>query len=126
MKFAIGSAHPYEGEQEAQVRGREVSTGMPKTVALAPAEVRRALEDQVSQVIGAAADCLSDTPPELAQDIMFEGVHLLGGGMAQRLANGTAVPVHLVDLPLECVVLGAGRCLEALDELRSVFTDVGE
>jgi rod shape-determining protein MreB len=104
---------------------------MPKTVALAPAEVRRALEDQVSQVIGAAADCLSDTPPELAQDIMFEGVHLLGGGallrgMAQRLANGTAVPVHLVDLPLECVVLGAGRCLEALDELRSVFTDVGE
>ncbi len=131
VKFAIGSAYPYEGEQDAQVRGREVSTGMPKTVALAPVEVRRALEDQVAQVIGAAADCLSDAPPELAQDIMFEGIHLLGGGallrgMAQRLANGTAVPVHLVDLPLECVVLGAGRCLEAFDELRSVFTDAGE
>jgi rod shape-determining protein MreB len=131
VKLAIGSAHPYEAEQEAQVRGREVATGMPKTVALAPAEVRRALEDHVAQVIGTAADCLSDAPPELAQDIMFEGIHLLGGGallrgMAQRLANGTSVPVHLVDLPLECVVLGAGRCLEALDELRSVFTDDGE
>ena len=129
--IAIGSAYPYEGEEEAQVRGREVSTGMPKTVSLAPVEVRQALEDQVAQVVGAAADCLADAPPELAQDIMFEGVHLLGGGallrgMAQRLANGTAVPVHLVDLPLECVVLGAGRCLEALDELRSVFTDAGD
>ena len=82
-------------------------------------------------MIGAAADCLAEAPPELAQDIMFEGIHLLGGGallrgMAQRLANGTAVPVHLVDLPLECVVLGAGRCLEAFDELRPVFADAGE
>ena len=131
VKFGIGSAYPYEDEQEAEVRGREVSTGMPKTVSLAPVEVRQALEDQVAQVVGAAADCLADAPPELAQDIMFEGVHLLGGGallrgMAQRLANGTAVPVHLVDLPLECVVLGAGRCLEALDELRSVFTEAGD
>ncbi|MGH9043245.1 MAG: rod shape-determining protein [Acidimicrobiales bacterium] len=131
VKFAIGSAHVYENEQDAQVRGREVSTGMPKTVSLSAGEIRRAVEDQVAQIVGAAADCLSQTPPELAQDIMFDGVHLLGGGallrgMAQRLANATAVPVHLVDLPLECVVLGAGRCLEALDELRPVFTDAGE
>jgi rod shape-determining protein MreB len=131
VKFAIGSAYPYDDEQEAQVRGREVSTGMPKTVSLEPIEVRQAVEDYVAQVITAAADCLSEAPPELAQDIMFEGVHLLGGGallrgMAQRLANSTSVPVHLVDLPLECVVLGAGRCLEALDELRSVFTDAGD
>ena len=85
----------------------------------------------MSQIITAAIDCLSEAPPELAQDIMFEGVHLTGGGallrgMAQRLANGTAVPVHLVDLPLECVVLGAGQCLEALDELRPVFADAGD
>ncbi len=128
VKFAIGSAHPYEEEQDAQVRGREVATGMPKTILLSPVEVRGALEDYIAQVLTAAADCLSEAPPELAQDIMFEGVHLLGGGallrgMAQRLANATAVPVHLVDLPLECVVLGAGMCLEALDELRPVFTD---
>jgi rod shape-determining protein MreB len=131
VKFAIGSAYPYEDEQEAQVRGREVSTGMPKTVVLTPLEVREALEDGVAQVVTAATDCLSSAPPELAQDIMFEGVHLTGGGallrgMAQRLANSTAVPVHLVDLPLECVVLGAGRCLEALDELKPVFADGGE
>jgi rod shape-determining protein MreB len=62
---------------------------------------------------------------------MFEGIHLTGGGallrgMAQRVANRTAVPVHLVDLPLECVVLGAGRCLDALDELKPVFAETGD
>jgi rod shape-determining protein MreB len=131
VKFAIGSAYAYDGERDAQIRGREISTGMPKTVGLSPIEVRKALEDHVAQVVTAATDCLSEAPPELAQDIMFEGVHLTGGGallrgMAQRVANSTAVPVHLVDLPLECVVLGAGRCLEALDELRPVFADAGD
>jgi len=126
VKMAIGSAHPYESERPAEVRGREVTTGMPKTVLLSPEEVRGAVEDLVLSIVSAAASCLGDAPPELAQDIIFEGIHLLGGGsllrgMTQRLADGTAVPVHLVDLPLECVVLGAGRCLEAFDQLRPIF-----
>jgi rod shape-determining protein MreB and related proteins len=126
VKLAIGSAHPCEGEQQAEIRGREVSSGMPKTVLLTPAEVRSALEDHVAQIVEAAATCLGDSPPELAQDIIFEGIHLVGGGallrgMSQRLADGTAVPVHLVETPLECVVLGAGRCIEAFDQLRPVF-----
>jgi rod shape-determining protein MreB and related proteins len=128
VKFAIGSAYTYQGEQSAQVRGREVSTGMPQTITLTPLDIRSAVDDHVTQIVDAATACLSDTPPELAQDIMFDGIHLLGGGallrgIAQRLANATSVPVNLVDLPLECVVLGAGQCLEALEELRSVFTD---
>jgi rod shape-determining protein MreB len=131
VKLAIGSAQPFDAEKEAQIRGREVSTGAPKTVEVSPPEVRRAVDDLVEQVVSTATDCLAEAPPELAQDIMFSGVHLTGGGallrgMAQRLANGTSVPVHLVDLPLECVVLGAGRCLESLDELRPVFADIGD
>jgi rod shape-determining protein MreB and related proteins len=128
VKMAIGSGHAYEGEQQAEIRGREVASGRPKTVVLSPLEVRGALEDNVASVIVAAATCLSEAPPELAQDIMFEGVHLTGGGallrgMTQRLADATAVPVHLVDTPLECVVQGAGICLESFDKLRRLFTE---
>ena len=128
VKVAIGSAHPCADEEDAEVRGREISTGMPKTIVLSPAEIRGAVEFEVAQILDAAAACLGEAPPELAQDIMFGGIHLVGGGsllrgMTQRLANATSVPVHLVDLPLECVVLGAGRCLESLDQLRPVFTD---
>jgi rod shape-determining protein MreB len=128
IKLAIGSAAPYEGEQQAEIRGREVATGRPKTVLLSPLEVRGALEDNVKSIVQAAADCLSEAPPELAQDIMFQGVHLTGGGallrgMTQRLADATAVPVHLVDTPLECVVQGAGVCLESFDRLKRLFTE---
>jgi len=126
LKFAIGSAYHYEGERDAEIRGREITTGLPKTVRLSPPEIREALEDSVLQIVSAAATCLGDAPPDLAQDIIFEGIHLVGGGsllrgMSQRLANGTSVPVHLVDTPLECVALGAGRCLEAFDRLRPIF-----
>ena len=126
IKLAIGSAAPYGAEMKAEVRGRELMTGMPKTVVLSPAEVRGAVEDQVRQIIAAAVDCLGAAPPELAQDIIFQGIHLVGGGallrgMARRLANETAVPVHLVDTPLECVALGAGQCLESFDTLRQLF-----
>ena len=126
IKLAIGSAAPYSSEVKAEVRGRELMTGMPKTVVLTPGELRGAVEDQVRQIITAAVDCLGAAPPELAQDIIFQGIHLVGGGallrgMARRLANETAVPVHLVDTPLECVALGAGQCLESFDTLRRLF-----
>ena len=123
IKLAIGSAHPTTTSRRPRSAAARSSTGMPKTVLLSPAEVRDAVEEHVAQIVDAAVTCLGDAPPELAQDIIFEGIHLVGGGallrgMDQRLANGTAVPVHLVDPPLECVVLGAGRCLESLDELQ--------
>ncbi|MDA8357098.1 MAG: rod shape-determining protein [Actinomycetota bacterium] len=126
VKMTIGSAHSYEGEQEAEIRGREVVTGIPKTIRLSPGEIRSAIEEHVGQIVQAAATCLGESPPELAQDIIFEGIHLLGGGallrgMSQRLADATAVAVHLVDMPLECVVLGAGKCIESFDRLRPIF-----
>jgi rod shape-determining protein MreB len=126
IKLAIGSAAPYSGEAKAEVRGRELMTGMPKTVVLSPAELREAVEDQVHQIIAAAVRCLGEAPPELAQDIIAQGIHLVGGGallrgLARRLANETMVPVHMVETPLECVALGAGRCLDSFDTLRDLF-----
>ena len=128
VKLAIGSASPFEGEQDAEIRGREVISGMPKTVLLSPAEVRSAMEEHVTQIVESAAMCLGDSPPELAQDIMFDGIHLVGGGsllrgMSQRLADGTSVPVHVVDTPLECVALGAGMCIDSFERLRPIFAD---
>jgi rod shape-determining protein MreB len=126
VKLAIGSAGPYAGEMHAEVRGREVMTGMPRVVRLSPEEVRGAIEEQIRQIVSAAVECLGEAPPELAQDIIYQGVHLVGGGsllrgLAKRLADETAVPVHVVDTPLECVALGAGRCLDSFDSLRSLF-----
>jgi rod shape-determining protein MreB len=128
VKHAIGSAFPHPDEQGAEIRGREVATGRPKVVVLSPEEVRAALADDVASVLDAAATCLGEAPPELAQDIMFQGIQLTGGGallrgMSQRLADATAVPVHLVNAPLECVVQGAGQCLESFDRLKRLFTD---
>jgi rod shape-determining protein MreB len=70
--------------------------------------------------------CLGQAPPELAQDLILQGIHLVGGGgllqgMARRLSDETALPVHLVDTPLETVVVGAGRCLDSFDSLKSMF-----
>jgi rod shape-determining protein MreB len=126
LKLAIGSALPYVDEVKAEVRGREVRTGLPKTVVLSPEEVRYALRDQVELIVDTVVRCLSESPPELAQDIIYEGIHLVGGGallrgLANRLADETEVPVHLVGTPLECVVLGAGTCLDSFDSLRPIF-----
>ena len=126
IKLAIGSAMAYAGEVRAEVRGREVSTGLPKTVVLTPREIRAAIEEQVNTIVSTVVDCLSESPPELAQDIIYRGIHLVGGGallrgLALRVANETSVPVHLVSTPLECVVQGAGECLDDFDNLRAIF-----
>jgi rod shape-determining protein MreB len=101
-------------------------TGLPKTIMLVPEEVRAAIEEQVRAICDAVKACLARTPPELAQDLIANGVHLVGGGgmlkgLDRRIADETDLPVHLVDAPLECVVLGAGRCLESFDSLKEMF-----
>lgn len=126
IKIAIGSAYPTEGEYKAEVRGRDLMSGLPKTVILSPDEVRLAIEEQVSAICDAVVRCLAQSPPELAQDLISEGVHLVGGGgmlrgLDLRLSIESQLPVRLVDAPLESVVLGAGRCLEAFDSLKSMF-----
>src|SRR5918997_301914 len=126
IKVAIGSAWPVRDELKAEVRGRDLSTGLPKTVILTPAEIRDAVDEVVSEIVDSVVTCLGKAPPELAQDLIVQGIHLVGGGgmlkgLDQRLSQETAIPVHLVDAPLECVVLGAGKCLEAFESLKVMF-----
>ncbi len=126
IKLAIGSAYPVDDSLKAEVRGRDLMTGLPKTVILSPDEVRAAIDEQVSAIVDSVVQCLGQAPPELAQDLISQGIHLVGGGgmlrgLDRRLEEETAIPVHLVDAPLECVVLGAGRCLEAFDSLKVMF-----
>ncbi|HEY2958166.1 MAG TPA: rod shape-determining protein [Actinomycetota bacterium] len=128
VKIAIGSANPDRSEAHAEVRGRELATGLPKTVTLRGGELRDALEDPVSQIVQAVVETLSEAPPELANDVLDKGIFLTGGtsllpGLAARIAQETQVGVHLTDAPLECVVLGAGRAVEAIDELAPLFVD---
>ncbi|MHB1854050.1 MAG: rod shape-determining protein MreB [Acidimicrobiales bacterium] len=126
IKVAIGSAYPVDDSVKAEVRGRDLMTGLPKTVILTPDEVRAAIEDQVGAIVDSVVRCLGDAPAELAQDLITEGIHLSGGGgllagLDQRLAEETSLPVRRVQTPLECVVLGAGKCLEAFDSLKVMF-----
>jgi rod shape-determining protein MreB len=126
IKMAIGSAYPAEEEMKAEVRGRDLMSGLPKTVILSPEEVRAAIEEPVGAIVDSVVSCLGQAPPELAQDLIVQGINLVGGGgllrgLDRRLAEETAIPVHLVDAPLECVVLGAGKCLESFDSLKVMF-----
>jgi rod shape-determining protein MreB len=126
IKVAIGSAYPTEDEVKAEVRGRDLMSGLPKTVILSPEEVRDAISEQVNAIVDSVVACLGQAPPELAQDLILQGIHLVGGGgmlrgLDRRIAEETHLPVYLVDAPLECVVLGAGKCLESFESLKVMF-----
>lgn len=126
IKMHIGSAYEMEGMNAAEVRGRDLMSGLPKTVVLTPAVVREAIEENVKSIVESVLQCLAQAPPELAQDLISQGIHLVGGGgmlsgLDKRIAVEAQIPVHLVEEPLECVVLGAGKCLESFDSLRVMF-----
>src|SRR5690606_9679093 len=84
IKVAIGSAHPVRDEINAEVRGRDLTSGLPKTIILSPEEVRGAIDEPVSAICDSVVACLGMTPPELAQDLILNGVHLVGGGEIGR------------------------------------------
>jgi rod shape-determining protein MreB len=117
IKLAIGSACATDDPYKAEVRGRDLTTGTAKVIVLDPDEVRDAVEEPVRAIVEIVVRALGRTPPELAQDLILRGMHLVGGGsmlrgLDRRISKETALPVHLADAPLECVVHGAGRCLE--------------
>jgi rod shape-determining protein MreB len=122
VKLEIGSAHELPEEVEAEIRGRDLVSGLPKTVVLSSAEVRLALEVPLTQIIDAVKQTLDKTPPELASDIMDRGIVLAGGGallqrMTERIRAETQMPVHLAESPLTCVAVGSGRSLEEFDAI---------
>jgi rod shape-determining protein MreB and related proteins len=120
IKLEVGSAFQLKDEVQAEVRGRDMLTGLPKTVVLSSDEVRHALEEPVSQIIDAIRSTLDKTPPELAADIMDRGIVLAGGGalltgLDERLRHETQMPTQLAESPLTCVAVGSGRSLEVLE-----------
>jgi rod shape-determining protein MreB len=120
VKLEIGSAVPLEQELETEIRGRDMVTGLPKTVRLTSEEIRAALEEPVGQIIGAVKNTLDNTPPELAGDIMDRGIMLAGGGallkgLDQRLREECQMPAQVSESPLTCVAVGSGRSLEEFE-----------
>jgi rod shape-determining protein MreB len=122
VKLEIGSAWPLPEEVQAEVRGRDMLTGLPKTVVIGSEDVRRALDEPVSQILDAIRGTLDKTPPELAADIMDRGIVLAGGGallsgLDHRLRQDTHMPVHVAESPLTCVAVGSGRSLEEFEAI---------
>jgi rod shape-determining protein MreB and related proteins len=123
VKLEIGSAYPLREEVQAEIRGRDMITGLPKTVVLSSEDVREALEEPMLQIIDAVKSTLDKTPPELASDIMDRGIMLAGGGsllqgMDERLRRETEMPIHVAESPLTCVAVGSGRSLEEFEVMQ--------
>ena len=128
IKIQIGSAYPYEDEEDMEIKGRNLVDGLPKNIMLSPAEVREALADPISQIVEAVRTTLERTPPELSADIIDHGIMLTGGGALLRgldrlLAQETGMPVYVAERPLDCVALGTGKVLEDIDKLRESLSD---
>ena len=123
MKMEIGSAFPLENEEKMEVNGRDLVTGLPKTIIITSQQVRAALEKTLSDIINALVEVLDETPPELASDIMKRGILLSGGGallkgLTERISRETHCPVYLAPDPLAAVALGAGKCIEDFSSLK--------
>jgi rod shape-determining protein MreB len=126
IKMAIGSAYPSVDEPHAEIRGRDLVSGLPKTIVISGEEVRRAIEEPVNSIVDAVKTTLDKCPPELSGDIMDRGIALTGGGallknLSERLREETGMPIHMVDNPLDSVALGTGKCVEDFESLRQVL-----
>ena len=127
LKIELGSAFRLEEEESAEIRGRYLVAGLPKTIVITSEEVRKAISMPVNAIVRAVRDTLDRTPPELASDIMDRGMVLAGGGallrlLDERLRQETGVPVHVADEPLTCVATGSGRFLEEIDFYRDALS----
>jgi rod shape-determining protein MreB len=126
IKIALGSAWPLEEELHAEIRGRDLVTGLPKTQRITTQEVRDAIEEPVSMIIAAVRDVLDEAPPELAADVMDRGILLTGGGallhgLDVRLGKETGMPIVIAENPLHTVVAGSGQCVEQFEALRGLL-----
>jgi len=126
IKMSVGSAFPSADEPEIEIRGRDLVSGLPKTVALTAEEVRGAIDEPLAVIIEAVRTTLDKCPPELAGDVMDRGMALTGGGallrgIEDRLRQETGLAIHLADNPLESVVLGTGRCVEDFETFGQIL-----
>ncbi len=126
IKINIGCAFPKPEEESMDIRGRDLVTGLPKTITITSNEILTAISEPITAIIDCIKQTLEATPPELAADIMEFGITLTGGGallsgLDQLITNETGMPVHIANEPLNCVVLGTGTVLEHIDTLRKVL-----
>lgn len=130
IKIALGSACALEEELHAEIRGRDLITGLPKTIITSTEEIRKAIEEPISAIVDAVKVTLDKTPPELAADIMEQGIVLTGGGaklhgLDVRLSQETGMPIIIAKNPLHSVVIGSGQCLEEFEALKQVLISSG-
>jgi rod shape-determining protein MreB and related proteins len=126
IKMTIGSAFESKEEQHTEIRGRDLVSGLPKTVVLSETEVRKAIEEPVNAIVDAVKTTLDKCPPELSGDIMDRGIVLTGGGallkgLDERLRHETGMPIHIADNPLDSVAMGSGKCVEGFEALQQVL-----
>lgn len=126
IKVTIGSAYPSMTTEEMDVKGRDLQTGLPKTITVNSTQIEEAMKEVIMQIVDGIKMTLEKTPPELAADIMINGITLSGGGaliknLDRLIALETGIPVNIAQEPLDCVVRGAGKVLEDLDSLKSVL-----
>ena len=131
IKIRAGSAYPLEEEIDVPLRGRDLVTGLPKSITLSSVEIRDALSGCVASIVDAVKSTIEETPPELVSDLMETGIALAGGGallrgLDRRLAQETRFPVGVADQPLTCVVRGTGEVLEELDRLHKVLVQLSQ
>ncbi len=131
IKIQMGSAWPMEEELTADIRGRDLISGLPRTIQLTTEHVREALAEPVAAIVDAVKTTLDKTPPELAADIMEDGITVTGGGallggVDTRLTHETGMPIRIADEPLYSVVIGSGRALENIDAMRGLMSLGGD
>ena len=126
IKMTLASAFPLEEELRAEIKGRDLVTGLPKTISVTTEEIRSAIAEPINAIVDAVKVTLDNTPPELAADIMDQGIVLTGGGallagLDRRLHEETGMPIVVAKNPLQCVALGSGQCLEEFEALKQVL-----
>ncbi len=131
IKIQMGSAWPMEEELTADIRGRDLISGLPRTIQVTTEHIREALAEPVSAIVDAVKTTLDKTPPELAADIMEDGITITGGGallggLDERLSHETGMPIRVADEPLYSVVIGSGRALENIDAMRGLMSLGGD
>ena len=122
IKTAIGSAYEDNEEEMFDVKGRDVSTGLPKTIQIKESEIRAAMSENLNEMLDAVKRTLENTPPELAADIMERGITLTGGGALIKgidrfIIEATKIPAYVAEYPLDCVAVGTGKSLENISEM---------
>ena len=128
IKVEIGCAMPLMTEASMEIRGRDLSSGLPRNVTITSTQIEEAMKESIGKIVEIIKVTLEKTPPELAADIMEKGIVLAGGGaliknLDKLISSETGMPVYVAEEPLDCVVRGAGKTLEDIERLGRVLVN---